>query len=144
MMVELASVTATIDGYAHVIWDVLMDFGHPERLAPTIESTELIGAGEGAVRIVKSSRGLEIHEKLIACDLANYCFRYVILDSGDMPFAGVQSYDCTVVLTPLSDSSTEVFWRSEGEIDGPIEPIRAFLAGLYVNAIKQISVQLDG
>lgn len=143
MTVELASVTVTVDGNARAIWDVLMDFGHPERLAPTIDSATLIGEGEGAVRIVKSSRGLEIHEKLVACDIGDYRFRYSILDSGDMPFAGVVSYHCTVLLSPLSDSRTEILWRSEGEVDGPIAPIRAFLESLYRNAINRIEAQLN-
>lgn len=143
-MIELASVSATVEADAHRIWDLLMDFGHPERLAPGIESAALSGEGPGAVRIVKSSRGLEIHEQLAECDRGRWCFRYVALASGDMPYPGITSYECTVRLIPVCNAQTRIVWRSEGEIAGPIIPIRKFLTELYVDAIAHISVQLGG
>ncbi len=143
-MIELASVSATIDANAQRIWDVLLDFGHPERLAPSIAGTTLTGEGPGAVRIVKSARGLEIHEQLVECEVAGGRFRYVVLASGEMPFPGITSYDCTITLAPLSNEQTRVVWRSEGEINGPAAPIRKFLSELYANAIGHISVHVAG
>ena len=134
-MIELAAVREDITAPARAVWRVLTDWAHPERLAPTILRTETTGA----VRIVTSSRGLSIHEALLDCDRDAYLFRYEILDSGDMPFAGVTSYRCTARLTRRTDAITEIAWRSEGTLDGPPEPIRDFLTGLYRTANKRIA-----
>jgi len=138
-VIELASVREEIAGSAPAIWEMLTDFGHPQRLAPTIDHTVLRGEGVGAVRTVHSSRGLQIHEKLLECDTAAYRFSYAILDSGDMPFAHVTSYRCTILLWPLDDARTEIHWRSEGTVDGPLAPITEFLTALYRRANAQIA-----
>ncbi len=141
-MIELATVQERVAGSAEAIWHLLTDFGHPQTLAPTIIAASVTGDGPGAVRVVTSSRGLEIHEKLITCDRAGYLFRYSILDSGDMPFAHVTSYTCTVRLVPLSDAITQIHWRSDGTVDGPLQPIRDFLTTLYRNANRRIADQI--
>jgi carbon monoxide dehydrogenase subunit G len=141
-MIELASVEQEIDGPIVAIWAIVTDFSHPQRLAPTIDSAETTGAGVGAVRVVRSSRGLMIHEKLLACDPAGYLFRYAVLDSGDMPFANVTRYECTVRLHALSARRTRIGWHSEGTVEGPIDPVRAFLETLYRNANRNIADQI--
>ncbi|KQS03611.1 hypothetical protein ASG11_04555 [Sphingomonas sp. Leaf357] len=141
-MIELASVTEVIAAPAAAIWQVLTDFGNPQRLASTINSAEVTGNGIGAVRVIRSSRGLEIHEVLIESDPIAYRFGYAILDSGDMPFAHVTSYRCAVRLAPTSDTHTEIHWRSEGTADGPTGPIADFLTTLYRNANVQIARQI--
>jgi len=141
--IELAAIEELIAGSATQIWGVLTDFANPQVLAPTIIGATANGDGVGAVRIVKSSRGLEIHEQLLVCDPVTHLFRYCILDSGDMPFAHVTSYTCTVRLVPAGDRITQIHWRSEGTVDGPIEPIRDFLTTLYRNANRQIVGQID-
>jgi|GEM_PF-281626 len=141
-MIELATVEDTIDAPIAAIWAVVTDFSHPQRLAPTIDSAETTGTGVGAVRVVRSSRGLNIHEELVACDPARYLFRYAVLDSGDMPFANVTRYECTVRLHAVSAQRTRIGWRSEGAVEGPIAPIRAFLETLYRNANRNIADQI--
>lgn len=131
MMVELVSVMVIVDGNVWVIWDVLMDFGYFEWLVFIIDSVILIGEGEGVVCIVKLFCGLEIYEKFVVCDIGDYWFCYLILDSGDMLFVGVVSYYCMVLLSLFLDFCIEIFWCSEGEVDGLIVLIRVFFEFLY-------------
>ncbi len=140
--VVLAELHADMPWPAPAIWEILSDFAHPQRLAATIDSADLVGTGIGAVRTVRSSRGLVIKEQLLESDGCEYRFRYAILLSGDMPFAHVTSYHCTVRLYPQSLTSCQIHWLSEGRIDGPIGPIRNFLTVLYSNANRQISEQI--
>lgn len=136
--VQLARVTGTIAAPVEDIWDVLTDFAHPQRLAPTIAHCSMSGEGVGAIRTVQSSRGLTIHERLLECDRATGCFRYEVLDSGDMPFAHITCYECTVTMTSQSDGTTDITWSSVGNADGPIEPIAEFLGALYRRANDNI------
>lgn len=133
-MTELACVVDTIPVAPEGVWDLLTDFGNPQRLAPSILACELVGE----VRTVRSSRGLTIREEMVTCDRADWRFGYRILDDGDMPFAGVTRYDCTVTLQPVA-GGTRVMWRSEGDVDGPLAPVTAFLDTLYRAAIANIA-----
>ena len=121
-MKPLACVTDVLAASITDVWAVVSDFGHPQRLAPSIVCCTVSGEGVGAVRIVESSRGLRIHERLVECDFAAGRFCYEVLDDGDMPFAGVTSYDCTVVVSEHAGGATEICWSSVGDITGPIEP----------------------
>ena len=134
----LASVSEVIAARAADVWAILADFAHPQRLAPTILRCAVSGSGVGAIRVIESSRGLRIHERLVECDFAAGRFRYEILDDGDMPFAGVSSYDCTVTVEPRADGSTMIRWASVGNVTGPIGAIEEFLTTLYRGAIDRI------
>ncbi len=136
--VELARTSGTINAPMADVWAVLTDFAHPQRLASTIDRCTVSGDGVGAVRTVESSRGLVIHERLLECDAAAGRFRYEILESGDMPFAHVLSYECTVTVSGDPAGSTTLDWSSVGLVDGPLAPIEAFLGALYRRATDSI------
>lgn len=141
MIVEFARVDVDLADAAADVWRVLTDFGWPQVLAPTVMRCDLDGEGVGAVRTVHSSRGLTIREELLECDAARGRFRYRVLPSGDMPLAGIVSYECTVVVRPR-DGGTRLSWRSAGTADGALPPITAFLAALYRNASANITAAL--
>ena len=141
-MVELARVREWVAAPAGRIWAVLTDFGHPQRLARSIEACEATGDGIGATRVVKA-RGLVIHERLEELDPAGQRLRYRVLDSGDPPAPGVSGYVATVVLSPRSDAVTEVEWSSEGAVEGPLDPARAHFEALYRRAIANLRVEAE-
>jgi hypothetical protein len=140
--VELARVTGSIAAPAEAIWTILLDFGRPQRLAPSIERCECLGVGEGAVRRVQA-RGLVIYEQLVEADRDALVFRYVILPSGDMPLEGVTSYAACVRLRAIVTGSTEIEWSSRGKIEGSLAPISAAFGALYDRAIENIRSILD-
>jgi carbon monoxide dehydrogenase subunit G len=139
-MVELARVREPVAATASRIWEVLTDFGHPQRLASSIEACAATGDGVGATRVVKA-RGLVIHERLDDVDPIGHRFRYRVLDSGDPPAAGVTGYVATVVLHPVSVAVTDVEWSSEGEVEGQLEPIAAHFDALYRRAIANLRIE---
>lgn len=135
---ELARVTAIANAPASAIWAVLADFERPQRLAPSITGCTMTGSGVGAVRIVESSRGLSIHERLLICDAWQFRFQYEVLDTGDMPFANVTSYRATIKLDPLDDGRTAIDWLAEGSVSGDAAPVRDYLETLYRGAIANL------
>ena len=139
--VELARVRGLIHAPAEAIWVLLLDFGRPQRLAPSIEHCECLGVGEGAVRRVRA-RGLAIYEQLLEANLDALVFRYAILPSGDMPLDGVRSYSACVRLRTISKGSTEIEWSSQGRVAGPLAPITLALEALYAGALENIRSML--
>ena len=137
----LATVTMTVAAPVEALWRVLTDFGRPQRLAPTIMRCTVTGMGVGAVRIVESSRGLTIHERLVLCDPAAWRFGYEVLDSGDMPFAGVTRYVATVTLTPIDAAHTTIDWRAEGRVSSDPAPVTAAITALYESAIACLAYE---
>ena len=136
-MVELARVRASITAPIDRIWDILIDFAHPQRLARSIERCEVRGSGVGAVRVV-TARGMTIHERLEAVDETNHRLSYRALPTGQMPATGVNSYLATVSLRRLAGDLTEIEWWSDGEIDAPAAIIQAHFSALYERAIENV------
>jgi carbon monoxide dehydrogenase subunit G len=136
--VRLAHVTKWIAPPPAAVWAVLTDFARPQRLAPTIMHCDVTGTGVGAVRTVSSSSGATIYERLVECDAAALRFVYEVLDNGDMPFAGVETYCATVTLV-ARDGGTTVSWQAEGTLSGDAEPVQRYLSGLYHGAIARIA-----
>ena len=136
---QLAQVCEWIAPPPPAVWGVLSDFGHPQRLAPTIMRCDVVGEGVGAVRTVHSSSGALIRERLIECDAVRLRLVYEVLDGGDMPFAGIDSYRATVALA-AKDGGTTVNWQAEGTVSGSLDPVERYLARLYRAAIARIAV----
>lgn len=141
---QLANISLEIDAPTAAIWAVLADFARPQRIAPTIDYCTALGSGVGAIRVVETSRGLTIRERLLECDEEAGRFRYEILAGGNMPFAHVTSYECTVTVTPRPNGATEIGWSSIGGVDGPVEPISEYLTALYRRATECIRVEVAG
>lgn len=139
---QLAAVNDVIAAPMADVWAVLTDFANPQRLAASIDSCTVSGSGVGAIRIVGSSRGLTIHERLLECDLATGRYRYEVLPEGDMPFADVTSYECTVILSALPDGATRIVWSTFGGVRGPVAPITEFLGPLYQRATDRIRAEV--
>ena len=135
---RLAHVSDWIVPPPAAVWAVLTDFTHPQRLAPTIMHCDVTGEGVGAVRTVYSSSGATIYERLVECDAAALRFVYEVLDTGDMPFVGVETYCATVTLT-ATDGGTSVHWQAEGTLSGDAEPVEQYLSRLYRGAIARIA-----
>lgn len=139
-MVELACVTGYIAAPADQIWEVLTDFGHPQRLARSIEACEMTGHGVGAVRRV-TVRGRTIHERLELLDSADYTLSYRALDIGDMPAPGIAAYLATVSLRAIAEDLTKIVWRGEGEVDGSEAPDTRHFVALYERAIENLRLE---
>jgi hypothetical protein len=137
--VELAKVVGEVRASPSTIWALLMDFGQPQRLAPSIEHCECLGVGEGAVRRVQA-RGLAIYEQLVEADADALVFRYLVLPSGDMPLKGVTSYRACVRLSASVSGATKIEWSSRGVVTEPLKPINEALAALYARAIENIRI----
>lgn len=136
---ELALVTEWIDTPTAAVWAIVSDFANPQRLVPTIALCEVSGVGVGAVRTVHSSRGLRIEERLTESDPTRLRFAYEVLESGDMPFAGVDQYQARVTLVPEFGGTT-IIWHATGTLSGPAEPVSEFLGKLYRGAIARIAI----
>jgi carbon monoxide dehydrogenase subunit G len=137
MMVEIARVKDVIAAPIEAVWEILADFGKPQRMAKTIDRCDLTGTGVGAVRVVYA-RGREIHERLLKLDPQNHELSYEILPSGDVPADGLKRYVATVTLKAISAGETFVDWSSEGEVDGELEPVASLIASIYAGAIAVI------
>jgi carbon monoxide dehydrogenase subunit G len=134
---QLAQVVERIAVSPACAWAVLTDFSRPHLIVPSIERCQARGDGVGATRTVYSSRGLRIDERVVECDEARLRFVYEALDSGDMPFDGIERYRATVTLAPEDDGVT-VVWTADGTLSGSAESVRAFLEALYRAAIGRI------
>lgn len=141
-MVEFAHVKGTIEAPADSVLAPLTGFGNPQLLALSIDCCTVTAEGIGAVRVIESSRGLRIHERLLEFGQASYRYRYDMLDSGGMPLDLIASYELTMVLAPIAADGTEIEWRSEGRPDKAVEPTAAFLEGLYRRATDNRSAHL--
>jgi hypothetical protein len=146
-MAELACVTGAIAAPAEMIWRIVTDFAHPQRLAKSIESCQATGERVGDTRTIRA-RGLVIHERIEAIDAAAFRFTYRVLETGDMPVRGMLSYVATVTLRPRSDAATDIAatdieWRSEGDFEGDLTEITAHLVMLYSAAIDALREQTE-
>jgi hypothetical protein len=136
---ELANVTKTVQAPIDGLWALLSDFGRPDVLTPTITACSMTGTGIGAIRRVTTSRGLTIHERLLACDETAHRLQYEVLDSASMPLPAITSYCATVRLWAVATWQTRVSWRAEGEVAHALEPVTAYLSSLYYRAIDNLA-----
>jgi carbon monoxide dehydrogenase subunit G len=141
-MAEFACVTGAIAAPVELIWRILTDFAHPQRLAKSIESCQATGERVGDTRTVRA-RGLVIHERIEDIDHTAFRFRYRVLETGDMPMRGMLSYVATVTLLPRSDAVTDIEWRSEGDVEGELAEISAHLITLYAAAIDNLRQETE-
>ena len=139
MMERLGGVEVEVAVPLAALWAVLTDFGHPQRLVASIEACTVEGEGVGAVRTVTSSRGLTILEQLVECDAAGGRFVYEVLDSGDMPLAGITAYRATVTFTPMTSQRTRIAWQADCRYDGDVAALTGFIEGLYREAIRSLA-----
>lgn len=138
-MAPLAHVEENLAVGADALWEVLTDFGHPQRLVSSIEACTVNGEGVGALRRVRLSSGRVIYERLLEADPVARRFAYEVLTRGDMPFAGITAYRARVLLTPQGAGRTRVSWMAEAEVTGPRTPAVDYLRTLYAEAIRNLA-----
>jgi hypothetical protein len=83
--IELAAVTATVEGGARAVWAVVVDHERYGRLAPNLSAVEATAAdGPGLTRTCTNRRGRRWHE---ACTLWDEGRRFeVAVDTSDYPY----------------------------------------------------------
>jgi mxaD protein len=130
LMLEQLNVTKTITINADRAWAAISSIGGLDRWFPIITDCTVNGTGEGATRILTLADGAKIKDRIEAIDHQHKLFRYNRIES---PFP-VQSYRGTVEVRRISDSTSEVSWTVEIEVQ---EDQRDALVELLRNALAE-------
>jgi hypothetical protein len=113
---NIRSVTTTeeFDAPASSVWDLLVDWGGIVAWMPDgyIRSLRLEGQGVGAIRHLVTGQGVQVSERLDACDEEAGTLELSIV--GAMPW-GLVSYRASVTLVRLSDHSCRLTWQGTFE-----------------------------
>ncbi len=131
------NVTRKINAPASAVWKRIAAFSGIEDYSP-IASSDVKGQGPGAKRVCIMPDNAEIHERLSLLDNERMRLEYQMI-SGPFP---IKNYTGKVAVKSLSDSTCEVSWGSEFELDGVSEAkIRPLFEGFYsaiINGLEAI------
>jgi len=96
---------------ANRLWQTLVDWGGIADWFPEgyIESLDLVGAGDGAVRIITAPTGQRLGERLDGADHEHFIIQLSITDP--MP-EGLVYYRATGQIFPLDAASCRLTWAS--------------------------------
>ncbi|MGB4813152.1 MAG: SRPBCC family protein [Methylophilaceae bacterium] len=102
----------TINAPAEKVWSKVSSFGDLGAWHPAVAKTEIVSGTNnepGAVRQLTLQDGGGITEKLTSYNAASMTYSYVI-NEGVLP---VSDYSSTIVVKPLTASTTEVTWNGD-------------------------------
>jgi hypothetical protein len=127
-MLEQLNVTKTIAINADHAWAAISNIGGLDRWFPVITDCTVTGTGVGATRILTLTDGATMKDRIEAIDHLHRRFRYNRIES---PFP-VRSYLGTVEVRKINDSTSEVSWTVEIDVQ---EDQRDALVELLRNAL---------
>ena len=98
-----------INAPAADVWNRVKDFDALNTWHPGIAKDEIIEGRNnevGAVRLLTTGNGDQLHEKLLGFDAAGMNFRYGIIDEGGM----VSNYESTLKVEAVTATTSRVIW----------------------------------
>ena len=132
-------VTKQINSPANAAWEKIAAFSGIEDYSPIAKSV-VEGNGVGAKRTCFMPDNAEIHEFLSLLDHDRMQLEYDMI-SGPFP---IKNYKGKVAVKALSESTCEVSWGSEFELDGASESeIRPLFEGFYAATIDGLEANLN-
>ncbi|MCX7099007.1 MAG: SRPBCC family protein [Methylococcales bacterium] len=129
-MIEHINVTKTINAIADQAWAAISRIGGLDRWFPIISGCSVLGAGEGATRILTMVDGGKIKDRIESIDHQQQSLRYNRIES---PFP-VLSYLGTVNVRKVSDAKAELSWTVEIDVQ---EGQRDAMVGLIHHALTE-------
>jgi hypothetical protein len=134
------NVTKSIQVSASDAWTKLSAFSGIENFSPITRSV-LEGEGIGAKRSCFLPDDSEIKETLDKVDHNTMDLQYSI-QSGPFPISG---YVSDVSVKPVSDSSCEIFWTSEFNVNegAPVEDMTGLFEGFYNTMIENLETLIQ-
>jgi hypothetical protein len=125
------NVTKRINSPANKVWEKVAEFRGIEEYSPIAKSV-VEGNGVGAKRTCYMPDDAEIHESLSLLDHDNMHLEYEMI-SGPFP---IKNYKGKVTVKAVGETTSEVSWGSEFELDGASESeIRPLFEGFYAATI---------
>jgi len=127
-------VSESIAAPAAKVWELVRDFGGVAKWGgPALQSCTVEGEGIGAVRRIGLPGGMEIAERLEACDDAARSLSYAIVGKSPIP---VRNYLSTIRIVEEGAQACRVDWSSTFEPDGTAaEQAQAMVRGVYTGGI---------
>lgn len=134
------NVTKSIQVPATKAWELISSFKGIENFSP-IERSVVEGEGEGATRTCYMPDGAEISEVLSKVSQEQMQIKYEILDG---PFP-ITNYLSTVNVTQLNDSSCEVSWGANFDVEAENEEaMKELFSGFYNVIIDSLESLING
>ena len=111
-----AIVTHEFDVSATQLWDLIGDFGDMTKWTGTPPETCVQeGEGIGSLRTLNFQEGRTIVDRLDAQTENSYSYSVVSIESCPLPY---KSYQATMSVEPVDESSSKLSWSGEFEPDG--------------------------
>ncbi len=139
----MANVTVAdhIKAPADKVWALIGPFKSIADWMPGFESTEVEGAGVGAVRVITTADGGKVTERLLAENPSPLGYTYEILSS---PFP-IQNYVSTIMVVDEGDGSCTLSWVCNFEpVDAPEDELTQAFSDMYKGAIANIQSLTEG